>query len=98
MVINVSFVLRMIVFRLTIFFVDQCIRMAGFNRATASRFVMSAMSVIDDHMLFFFMRLQQCEHMRKFVECRKYSRLKIAYEIWRTSPPNMITALIRANL
>lgn len=52
---------------------------------------------IDDHMLFFFMRLQQCEHMRKFVECGKYSRLRIAHEVWRTSPPSILAALIRAN-
>jgi hypothetical protein len=48
-------------------------------------------------MLFFFMRLQQCEHMRKFVECGKYSRLRIAYEVWRMSPPSILAALIRAN-
>lgn len=53
---------------------------------------------IDDHMLFFFMRLQQCEHMRQFVGDSKYTRLKIAHEVWRTSSPSMVTALIRANL
>lgn len=52
---------------------------------------------IDDHMLFFFMRLQQCERMRKFVVCREYSRLRIAHEVWRTSPPSVLAALIRAN-
>lgn len=53
---------------------------------------------IDDHMLLFFMRLQQCEHMRKFLGCGQYSSLRIAHEIWRTSPPSVIAALIRANL
>lgn len=53
---------------------------------------------IDDHMLLFFMRLQCCEHIYKFVRLGKYSRLSLAREIWRTSPPNMLAALIRANL
>lgn len=44
------------------------------------------------------MRLQQGEHMRKFVECGHDSRLKIAHKIWRTFPPNVIAALIRVNL
>ncbi|WP_420030655.1 HNH endonuclease [Pseudomonas oryzihabitans] len=52
---------------------------------------------IDDHMLFFFMRLQQCEHMRKFIACGEYSRLRIAHEVWRTSPPSMLAAIMRAN-
>lgn len=53
---------------------------------------------IDDHMLFFFMRLQQCEHMCKFVRCGEYSRLRIAHEVWRRSPPGVLAALIRADL
>lgn len=52
---------------------------------------------IDDHMLFFFMRLQSCEHMHKFFKCGGYSRLRIAHEIWRASPPSMLSALIGAN-
>lgn len=53
---------------------------------------------IDDHMLSFFMRLQQCEHMSKFVACEEFSRLEIAHEIWRTSPPSIVAALLQANL
>lgn len=53
---------------------------------------------IDDHMLFFFIRLQECDHMRSFVGNEKYSRLQIAREVWRTSPPSMVAALVRANL
>ncbi|WLG97092.1 hypothetical protein [Pseudomonas sp. FP198] len=53
---------------------------------------------IEEHMLRFFMRLQGCEHMTKFLHNENYTKLEIALEIWRTSPPNMIQALIRANI
>jgi hypothetical protein len=52
---------------------------------------------IDEHMLIYFMQLQGCEHMKIFLKNEKYSKLEIAHEIWRTSPPNIIRTLMRAN-
>ncbi|AFY21379.1 HNH endonuclease [Pseudomonas sp. UW4] len=53
---------------------------------------------IDDHMLVFFMKLQSCMHMTKFLNDEKYSKLELAHEIWRTAPSKMIRALIKANI
>jgi hypothetical protein len=75
------------------FYIDSLVKDARLQKLKHDEFY-----YIDEHMLIFFMKLQGCMHMTKFLNDEKHSKLGLAHEIWRTSPPNMIQALIRANI
>ncbi|MCP1606039.1 hypothetical protein [Pseudomonas citronellolis] len=52
----------------------------------------------EDHMLFFFVRVQGYEFLLDAVALGEISRLKMAYEIWRRSAECVIQDLMEANM